>query len=125
MNKQVQTRRLTKEQQAQKDFGAALLKAQGLIRNMGLNDQGEAVQKISRETRGDVSFETVTWLSEDIRVTLVLSRWVNARWWKLEAYDARDPEGSGAAVELATGSDVEDWAVAREYLQDAFDRLSA
>ena len=125
MNKQIQTPRLTKEQQVQRAFGAALLKAQGLIRNMGLNSQGEAVQKITRETRGDVSFETVTWVSEDIRVTLVLSRWANARWWKLEAYDARDPEGSGAAVELATGSDVEDWVVAREYLQDAYDRLAA
>ena len=116
---------MNKQIQAQQALKAALVESQRLIRQMALNTQGGHVQTTTRETRGDVAFERLTWKSNDIRVSLSLSQWAGASWWKIEAYDARDPEGSGAAVELANGSDKEDWEVAREYLQDAYDRLSA
>lgn len=114
---------MNKQVQAQQALKAALIQSQGLIRRMALKTQGEHVQTTAVEHRNDVRFETVTWKSNDIRVTLMLSQWAGASWWALSVYDALDPEGSGASVELASGSDKEDWEASREFLQEVYDAL--
>lgn len=115
---------MNKQVQAQQTLKAALIQSQGLIRRMALKTQGEHVKTTVVEHRNDVRFTTMTFKSADIRVTLMLSQWAGASWWALSVYDALDPEGSGAAIELASGSDKEDWEVAQEYLQDAYDMLA-
>ena len=116
---------MNKQVQAQQALKTALLTSQGIIRRMANKNQEERVVKTLVEHRNDVRFETKTFKSNDLRVSLKLSQWAGATWWAIEVYDGLDPEGSGAAVELAHGSDREDWEVAREFLQDAYDHLSA
>lgn len=110
---------MNKQVQAQQALKAALLQAGKILTQMQAPSQGGVVRKASKETQAkNITHEVLSYCSADLKVILQSRIWEGIIWWSLSVYDARDPDSTGAYVELFCGSDREDYEVACEYLAD-------